>query len=319
MHEQDMGTERRVLFVSAGGNLLIGVIGVLVAVYSKSQAILLDGLFNLSYFAAGLFALKVAALVKQGDDQRFPLGYAFFEPLINGMKGVLVLGISFMALVGALQALFAGGRTIAAGMAVAYGIFAAASCWILAAATRRGAKRSGSPLLVADAQNWLVNGAISSAVLLAFAAILIIRNTALAFLVPYIDPSLVLIVVTISISIPVRIAWQALMELLNRAPTQPVVQEAEDIVKKCTAMLLVQKLFVRMIQPGRSRMILVHVVLPADYAFDGLPEVDAIRAATLQQLQKIHPATTLDIVFTADPFWGEPAGQRVAVRDIQGK
>ncbi len=256
MPQQEMRTERRVLLVSAGGNLIIGVVGVLVAVFSKSQAIMLDGLFNLSYFAAGLFALKVAALVRQGDDQRFPLGYSFFEPLINGMKGVLVLGISIVALAGALQALFAGGRTIAAGMAVAYGVFA-------------------------DAQNWLVNGAISSAVLLAFTAILIIRDTELAFLVPYIDPSLVLIVVTISISIPVRIAWQALMELLNRAPSQPVVQEVEDIVKQCTAMLPVQQLFVRMIQPGRSRMILVHVVLPADYPVDGLPKVDAIRAATL--------------------------------------
>ena len=314
-----MGTERRVLFVSAGGNLIIGVVGVLVAVFSKSQAIMLDGLFNLSYFAAGLFALKVAALVKQGDDQRFPLGYSFFEPLINGMKGVLVLGISIVALAGALQALFAGGRTIAAGMAIAYGVFAAATCWILAAATRRGAVRSGSPLLFADAQNWLVNGAISSAVLLAFTAILIIRDTELAFLVPYIDPSLVLIVVTISISIPVRMAWQALMELLNRAPSQPVVQEVEDIVKQCTAMLPVQQLFVRMIQPGRSRMILVHVVLPADYPVDGLPKVDAIRAATLHQLQEIHPDTTLDMMFTADPLWGAPAGQRVADSDIHGK
>jgi predicted Co/Zn/Cd cation transporter (cation efflux family) len=257
--------------------------------------------------------------VKQGDDERFPLGYAFFEPLINGLKGVLVLGISIMALAGALQALFAGGRSIAAGMAVAYGIFATATCWILAVATRRGAARSGSPLLLADAENWLVNGAISSAVLLAFAAILLIRNTALAFLVPYIDPSLVLIVVTISISIPVRMAWQALMELLNRAPSQPAVQAVEDIVKRCTAMLPVQKLFVRVIQPGRSRMILVHVVLPADYPVDGLPTVDAIRAATLKQLQAMHPETTLDMVFTADPFWGAPTGQRIEDRAIRGK
>jgi len=41
---------------------------------------MLDGLFNLAYFAAGLFTLKVAALVQQGDDGRFPLGYAFSNP-----------------------------------------------------------------------------------------------------------------------------------------------------------------------------------------------------------------------------------------------
>ncbi len=111
-------------------------------------------------------------------------------------------------------------------------------------------------------------------------------------------------------------AWQALMELLNRAPSQPVVQEVEDIVKKCTAKLPVRELFVRMIQPGRSRMILVHVVLPADYPVDGLPMLDGVRAATLQRLQEKHLATTLDMVFTADPIWGAPAGQSTDNRAI---
>ena len=176
--------ERKALILSAVGNLIIGVVGIIIAAVSKSQAIMLDGLFNLSYLATGLFTLKVAALVQQGDDERFPFGYAFFEPLVNGMKGVLVLGISIMALVGAVQALFSGGRAIAAGTAIAYGIFAATACCVLAWVTRRGAKRSGSPLVIADAENWLVNGAISSAVLLAFISILIIRNTSLNFLVP---------------------------------------------------------------------------------------------------------------------------------------
>ena len=74
-------SEHRTLMISAGGNLLIGVVGIVFASFSKSQAILLDGLFNLTYFATGLFALKVSGLIQRGDDERFPMGYAFFEPL----------------------------------------------------------------------------------------------------------------------------------------------------------------------------------------------------------------------------------------------
>ena len=299
--------ERKALIVSATGNLIIGVVGITCAIISKSQAIMLDGLFNLSYLATGLFTLKVAALVQQGDDERFPFGYAFFEPLVNGMKGVLVLGVSIMALVGAIQALFTGGRTIAAGIAIAYGIFAATACSLLAWVTHRGAKRSGSPLVIADAENWLVNGAISSAVLLAFVSILIIKNTSLKFLVPYIDPCLVLVVVLISISVPVRMAWQALMELLNRAPSQKILQEVESIISQCTAHLPAQKLYVRVIQPGRSRMVLVHVVLPIDFQIDGLTMLDAIRNETLESLKKAHLATALDMIFTTDALWGAPA------------
>ena len=319
MNDRQSQPERQTLLISAAGNLLIGIVGIIFAVFSSSQAILLDALFNLTYFATGLFTLKVANLVQQGDDERFPLGYAFFEPLINGLKGVLVLGVSIMALAGAIQALFIGGRAIAAGLAIAYGIFAASACWILAIVTRRGAKQTGSPLVLADAENWLVNGAISSAVLLAFISILFIRKTPLEFMVPYIDPSLVIIVVLISISVPVRMAWQALMELLNRTPSPKVVEQVEEIVKKCTAKLPVQKIYVRVIQPGRTRMVMVHLVLPADFPIEGLPSLDAVRMETLNELKNAHLATVLDVVFTADPAWGAPAGLDGSANPIGAK
>lgn len=147
MNNQQERAERKVLWVSAAGNLVIGCVGLIFSVISSSQAILLDGLFNLTYFATGLFTLKVARLVFKGDDERFPFGYAYFEPLVNGLKGVLVLGVSLMALVDALQTLFTGGRSISAGAAITYGIFAATACWLLALLTRRGAKRTVSPLV----------------------------------------------------------------------------------------------------------------------------------------------------------------------------
>ena len=187
--------EKRYLIISAIGNALVGCVGVTVAAVSSSQAILLDGLFNLTYFATGLFTVRVATLVAGGDDERFPHGYAFFEPLVNGIKGMLVLGVSVVALAGAVEALLTGGRPIAAGMAITYGVFASITCWTIALITRHGTKATGSPLVGADAENWIVNAAISSCVLLAFAGILVLRMFELDAIVPYVDPTVVLAVV----------------------------------------------------------------------------------------------------------------------------
>lgn len=298
--------EKKILLISALACLIIGCVGLAFSVITSSQAILLDGLFNLSYFVTGLFTLKVAALVQRGDDERFPFGYGFFEPLVNGLKGVLVLGISAMALVGAVEALFLGGRAIGAGAAIGYAVFASVACWSAALVAHRGAKRTRSPLLQADAENWLVNGAISTAVLVAFLGILLLRTTSLAFLAPYVDPVLVIVVVLISISVPVRMAWQALMELLNRTPSPEITEQVEQIVSACTAELPVQEIFVRVIQPGRTRMVAVHVVLPRDYQVAGLPALDALRDKTQACLRDAHLATFLDMLFTADPKWGAP-------------
>jgi cation diffusion facilitator family transporter len=302
-------TERIGLLISNGGNVIIGVVGVTIALISDSQAILLDGLFNLTYFLTGLFAIKVAGLVQRGDDERFPAGYSFFEPLINGIKGLMVLGVSVMALIGALDALFSGGRAISPGLATVYGLFAASTCWALALATHRGAVKSGSPLLKADAENWLVNGAISLAVLMAFISIYLVRNTRFAGFIPYIDPLLVLTVVVISISVPVRMAWQSLMELLNRAPSKEITRQVEEIVACGISTLPVQELFVRVLQPGRTRMVAAHVVLPSEFRVNSLSELDNIRAKVLKDLQQGHPLTVMDLIFTSDRFWGAPAVQ----------
>ena len=76
--------------------------------------------------------------------------------------------MTIIALVGTIDALVSGGRVISAGTAVIYGAFATAACWILAILTHGGAKRSNSPPVKADAKNWIVNGAVSTAVLLTF-------------------------------------------------------------------------------------------------------------------------------------------------------
>lgn len=296
--------ERKCLLISAGSNALVGCTGIAFSFIASSQAILLDGLFNLTYFITGLFTLKVARLVRRGDDQDFPFGYAFFEPLINGTKGVLVLGVSMMAFVGAVGALLTGGRAISAGPAIGYGIVATVVCCALAVFTRRGARRARSPLIQADAENWLVNGAISAAVLLAFVGIFVIEGTPFQSLAPYVDPSVVLVVVMISLSVPIRMAWRALMELLNRAPEPEIVGRVRHTLETCTAELPVRKLFVRVIQIGRSRMVLAHVVLPSDYRVEGLASFDAIQVKALEQLKKDRPDTILDLVFTANPSMG---------------
>lgn len=300
--------EWRGLFASTLASCLIGCVGIGFAILSGSQAIMLDGLFNLAFFVTSLITLKVASLMRRGDTIHFPFGYAFFEPLVNGFKGVLILGVSLMALADALDSLFTGGRMISPGLATVYGIFATTACTMVAYITYRTAKKSGSPLLQTDASNWIVNTAISSAVLLTFLSIFLIRGSALEHLIPYIDPALIVVLVVVSIFIPVRIAWKALMELLNRTPSSDLQDKVEATIQKAVEDLPVQQLTVRVIQPGRSRMIAGHIVLSPEFALQSLEKLGKVKLKAYQMLQADYSNTTLDLIFTSDSRWGAPLG-----------
>lgn len=301
-----MTSERAALWLSAGTALAVGGIGVGFALWTGSRAILLDGLFNLTYFATALLTLKVATLVGRPDTAEYPFGYIFLEPLMNGVKGVLILGISMLALVDAVAALLSGGRTIAAGPAIGYGAIATVACTAAAVLLKRAHRRTGSPLVGTDADSWTVNAAISAAVLLAFAGIPAIDALGRPDLVPYVDPALVALVVLISLAVPVRMAWLALTALLNRSPPPAVRDALAGTVRDALSGLPVEAVYVRAIRPGRSFYIAVHVVLPATFAIDGLGSLDAVRAQVQGAVRRRHGAALVDVLFTADPRWAAP-------------
>ena len=98
---EPMRSERGALVLSAAAAALLAAVGIAAAVATGSGAILLDGLFNLCFCVTALFTLRVARLLARPDDERYPFGYLFFEPLINTVKGLLILGVSAFALVDA--------------------------------------------------------------------------------------------------------------------------------------------------------------------------------------------------------------------------
>jgi len=297
--------EKQGLLISSGGSLTVGCVAMGFAVATRSQAITLDGMFNLTYFIISLFTLKVARLVVQGDDEHFPAGYSFFEPLINGVKGVFILGISLMALWGAFGALLTGGRTISAGLAMLYGALASAICWLIVVMLKKKTKVCSSPLLKADADGWIVNAAISSAAFVAFVGMWVLGFTPYKPFAPYVDPLLVILVSGITLSVPVRMAWTALMELVNRAPSAKIRTAVRDAVERELADVPAEQVTVRVLQPGRTRLVYVHVVLQPDAEFS-VEQMDVSRAKVLAALAELHENTQPDILFTKDRKWGAP-------------
>lgn len=302
-----MSSEQAALWLSAGTAAFVGVLGVTFALLTGSQAILLDGLFNAAYFVTALLTLRIADLIAQPDTDDFPFGFIYFEPLINGVKGVMILGISLIALVDAVDALFSGGRQIGVGLAIVYAVLATATCSTAALLLRSAGRRTGSPLVVADAASWMVNALVSGAVLLTFCAIIVIEELGFDTIVPYVDPALVAFVVLISVAVPIRMAWEAITALLNRAPPPAFRKPVVDAVHQALADVPTRSIYVRMIRPGRTLNVAVHVVVAADFPILSASALDRIRTGVDAAVRRLHQPVIVDVLFTADERWAAPA------------
>lgn len=299
-------TESRTLAFSALMALLIGCAGIVATLASNSQAILLDGLFNLIYFSIALVTIKVSKLASRPDSESYPFGYSYFESLVNLCKGLLILGVSIFALVDAIAALLTGGREIAAGLAVIYALFATVSCSLTAWVMHRSQRHVSSPLVAADKLNWLVNSVISAAVLAAFCLVMLFERLGWLAILPYVDSMLVIAVVVLCLGVPVRMASQALKELLNKTPEESIAEPVRQAVANALANTGTQQVRVRMVRPGRLLYVMVHVVLPEASRLS-ITNQDALRARIDDEVRRYYSPVVCDVVFTADTRWAAPS------------
>jgi cation diffusion facilitator family transporter len=278
-----MKDESTALKISAGANLFFGLLGIGFALLTQSGAILLDGFFSLIGFGIGLLTLKVSNLVERPDDEWFHFGYAYFEPFLNAVRGLILLAVTGYALVAAVIALLHGGREIVPGWALAYAVIAVAGCFLLAWTQRRASRANESPLLDVDAKAWLMDGVLSLVVAGAFLGALLVQGSRWDPIIDYVDPALVVLLVLLVLPVPLRIIRGNLGELLRVAPEPEVQAEVKHRFAQAVEGRGFRDTRLRMIAAGRYFYLLNHVL---DAALEGM-----------------HPRLVIDTVFTEDERW----------------
>jgi cation diffusion facilitator family transporter len=312
-------TERGALWLSGLAALALGGIAVAAAIVTGSGAILLDAAFNLTFFAISLVTLRVARLVQMPDDEDFPFGYQQHEPLINLVKALLVIAVSAYALVDSVLVLVRGGVEVAALPALVYSGLALAVSGGVWLRLRKAAPGVRSPLVDNDLANWMVNTAISAGMVVAFALAVVLVQTGRAAAAGYIDAAFVIAVVLATILVPIREARDAIGGLLNEAPEDATVAAVRTDVEQALEGLEAERFYLRVLKPGRTTYVLVHVLMRAEGQGLTVTEADGWRERVLVALAPRHAPLDLDVVFTGDPVFAAPGPDVISVADLRSR
>lgn len=295
--------ERNALMTSLIGALMMTGLGIGFFVLTRSEAILLDAVFNAVTFAMSALTLRVARLIHGRDSKRFQFGHYSFEAMLNTMKGVIILVVCIGAAASSVQAIIGGGREFELGIASVYAIVATAICSTVALVLRRRARVVHSPLVDLDAFNWRVNALISAVVAATFMVASVLKNTRWSGIVVYVDPVLVLLLVLGVMKFPLDIVRRGVFQLLLAAPNP-------ELQAECSAQLAIalgspgyKRVEVRMSQVGRLLYVLVQILVGDDHGPQPLDDQDRVRTRIASALQGLHPELVVDVLFTRQQRW----------------
>ena len=303
--------EETLLKLSIAATLIVAALGVSMGLWTGSRAIVFDGAFSLVDAAMSAVSLLVLGLMKsyalatargQRLEARFNFGFWHLEPMVLALNGVLLMAVAAYGLINAIESLLGGGRLLAFDLALYYAGAAMVICFAMGALGYRANRHLHSAFVKLDAQGWLSAGALSAALVVAFALAAVIADTPSAWLLPYIDPAILALICLVLIPVPAAITRRALSDMLLVTPGD-LRARVDAVARQITAKHGFQSHQSYVARVGRAEQIEMYFIAAPDAPARPLSDWDAIRDEVSAALGNAGPDRWLSVTFTADPKW----------------
>jgi predicted Co/Zn/Cd cation transporter (cation efflux family) len=299
--------ERQSLEIGKWGNLLMAVAGVVASFLSRSDALLVDGLYSGVNFFSAIIAAKITMTVAQPRDRRYPFGYDAHEALYVTFRSLVLLGIMAFAVFGAVGKIvtYARGEEIPElqfGPILVYAAAMVATCLALAAWHRHNWRRSGeqSEILSTESRAAVVDAIISGGVGVGFLASMFLQGTVVEFIVPVSDSIIVLVLCVVIAGQPVTMFLGALRQVAGASAEQAVVDQVSTHLQDFLEDRPFELLDVAVTKMGRSYFVVSYV--KPDRAVDGDAADGLWQQLNTSVLELLGQAKTELIIAAQPPF-----------------
>ena len=294
--------DSRALMVSVIASSVFAVGSQIWGLLAGSQMIVFDGLYSFVSVALSLLAVWALRAARSGPDERYPWGREIFEPLTITVKAVALAGLCLYALVGGIGELFAGGREIDAGWAVAYGIVATVVGIGVSLVLRR-MSRGATDLVRAEAAEWMGDALLSIGTLAGFGIALALQLTGNDAIARYVDPAMLVLTSAIYLKVPARLASEGLREVLTMSAAPAVREQVTAVVEDVAREWALAEPVVRLSKVGSRLDVEVVFLVGTGSTARTVEEFDRVRAELDERLRATGLEPWMSVEFTADPRW----------------
>lgn len=302
-----MHGEQTILRHSIAATLCIAALGIVFGVLSGSFSIIFDGAYSLIDALMSLLALLVSRRILHDTtgrrrDRRFRMGFWHLEPMVLVLNGILLSTVAIYAFANAIGLILSGGRRLEFDWAIAYAVVTLLVCAAMFVYERRANRRLGSAFVGLDARSWAMSGAITAALLIAFALGRLLEGSTYDHLTPFVDPAVLALVCLVIAPMPLGTVRQAVSEILLMAPPE-LVAHVETVARATAERHGFVGFETYAAKIGRSQQIEICFVVPAAFELAGVGTLDAIRDEVGRLIGGESPDRWLTIMFTGDPEW----------------
>lgn len=229
-------TEKRILNISFAGSVLFLLAEIFFAIYTGSKAVLMDCVYDIADMVMiGPFIVLVPLLYKPTTERR-PYGFSQVESLFVLIKYCILLGVDVVLVMNCVKSILSGGNEVDASVLAVFELGVSAGCVVMYLVLRRFQKKYSSPSIKAELFIWKLDALSTLGVGCAFLLNLILIRTPMAFVCPFVDPGIAIILAIVLIKEPIEMILDSLRSLVLFAPDEEIKEKLQticaDVLKK---------------------------------------------------------------------------------------
>jgi cation diffusion facilitator family transporter len=294
--------EKKLIKVSIGIGSVLTAWAIGVGIAGDSKSIIFDALFSMVGLSLSGVSLLVNNFIRKPDDDHLPFGRAQFQPFAITLQSSVIIFLCLYSLATAIIDIINGGKTVELDVALPYLIASILVCFALWLFFRNKARELGSEYLRIESTEWQLDAWLSMGVLGVLSLGYFLKNGALAGLIPYLDPAMVVIISILFLRIPAHTFWKNVRELLQFAPDDEVEEKIHEVSEQFRSEYQFLESLVRVVKTGNSYNIEIDFLLPKSLSNMPVSEFDEIRQKLHDQIKGDYEMWLI-ISFTTERKW----------------
>ena len=256
--KSNLKLEKKILNISFAGSVAFLLAEIFFAIFTGSKAVLMDCIYDLADLAMiGPFILLVPLLYKKETEKR-PYGFSQIESLFVLIKYMILLGIDIVLVINCLKTILAGGNDVDASVIAVFELAVSLGCVLMWLLLRSQAKKYKSPSIKAELFIWKLDALSTLGVGVAFVINLILVHTPAAFICPYIDPGIAIVLAVVLVKEPVLMIIESFKNLILFAPEEEIFNKINEICVDVMKKIYCEVTFTDVIRTGRKLWIQVY-------------------------------------------------------------
>ncbi len=250
--------EKTILRLSFVAGLAFALAELIFAIYSHSQSALTDAVYDASELVFIALLLFLTPLFHKPVSEKHPYGYFQVESIFLIVKGVMMLSVTLGVGVEVIESALSGGNPVDDLQVSLFQLCLGVASVVIYVIMRGVNKNSSSPTVEAELLGWRLDIGYSLGMSLAFFASSFLVKTPLAFIAPYFDQIIAVLVMVFMLPESVKMLWSSVRDIFLFSPDEELVEQIKQICTESMEDYAFSPVFFDITRTGRHLWVAVY-------------------------------------------------------------